>query len=95
MYQGYLVTGAYRKTKWWIDIFNIILGLFIIGAFVLSLFIPFFEEWRYVLIFVAGAAMNGITGIKKLLEHMWGGGAALVAAAVFLGVLAVLCLPAL
>lgn len=95
MYQGYLVTGTYRKTKWWIDVVNVMLGLFIIGIFALSFFIPFVRTWKYVMIFGAGALMNGITGLKKLLERVRGGGAALLGVSVMLGLLTLLCLSSL
>lgn len=89
---GYSSTGAYRKAKWWIDIINIILGIAVILVFALSFWIEFLEENRFVIIFAIGAALNGLAGVKKLMDSSKTAGIVLLLVAVLLLAVMALCL---
>lgn len=92
MSYGYTSTGAYRKSKWWIDIASIALSFAIIAVFALSFFVEFLAEYRFVLIFGMGAAVNGLAGLRRLMDDMKTAGIALLVIAVALLIMMLLCI---
>ncbi len=69
----YTSSGAYRKTKVFIDYANVFLTLCIVVLFVCTLV---FADWRYVLfpsMFFTGAVLNLCCGIKKAVDKQKSG----------------------
>ena len=89
---GYSSTGSYRKTKWWIDIASIIISIAIIVTFILSFWVDFFHQYRFVLIFGMGAVVNGLAGIRRLLDSFKTAGIVLLVIGAALLVMMLLCI---
>lgn len=89
---GYSSTGSYRKTKWWIDIASIIISIAIIVTFILSFWVDFFHQYRFVLIFGMGAVVNGLAGIRRLLDSFKTAGIVLLVIGAALIVMMLLCI---
>ncbi|MGN0481090.1 MAG: hypothetical protein ACI4EV_05925 [Lachnospiraceae bacterium] len=92
MSYGYSSTGAYRKAKWWIDIASIVISLAIIVTFILSFWVDFFREYRFVLIFGMGAAVNGLAGMRRLMDSYKTAGIVLLVIGAALLVMMLLCI---
>lgn len=89
---GYSSTGAFRKAKWWLDIINIVFSVAIIVIFVLSFFVDVLKENRFVIILSLGAALNGLSGVKKLLSSSKTEGIVLLVVAALLLLVMGLCI---
>lgn len=64
----YTTSGAYRKTKMIIDYANVALTVAICVMFILILFMRGNSGLLFPLIFLAGALVNGTTGIKRFMD---------------------------
>lgn len=64
----YTTSGAYRKTKMLIDYANIFLTVAICVMFILILFMRSKSGILFPLIFLAGAIVNGTTGVKRFMD---------------------------
>lgn len=92
MSYGYSSTGLYRKSKWWIDIASIALSLAIIVTFALSFWVDFFHEYRFIMIFGMGAAVNGLAGLRRFMDGHKPAGIALLVIAAALLIMMLLCI---
>lgn len=92
MSYGYSSTGSYRKSKWWIDIASIILSIAIIVVFVLSFWMDFFHEYRFIMVFGMGAVVNGLAGMRRLMDGYKPAGIALLVITAALVVMMLLCI---
>lgn len=85
----YTTSGAYRKSKMIIDYANIVLTAAIIILFILILFLRSQSGILFPIVFLEGALLNGLSGIKNFMEKKrLAGGILLVVAALLL----ILCL---
>jgi len=64
----YTTSGAYRKTKMIIDYANVALTVAICVMFILMLFMRSNSGILFPLIFLAGALVDGTTGIKRFMD---------------------------
>lgn len=85
----YTTSGAYRKSKMFIDYANIVLTAVIIVLFILILFLRSQSGVLFPIVFLAGTLVNGLSGIKSFMEKKRLGGSVLLIAA---AVLLVMCL---
>lgn len=85
----YTTSGAYRKSKMMIDYANIVLTAVIMILFILILFLRSRSGILFPTVFLAGALLNGLWGIKNFMEKKKLAGSILLIAAV---ILLLLCL---
>ncbi|MBQ4282313.1 MAG: hypothetical protein IJB96_00100 [Lachnospira sp.] len=88
----YTSSGAYRKTKMFIDYANVFLTLCIVVLFVCILV---FKDWQNILfpvVFFTGAALNLGCAVKRFIEKQKAGAIIRMVIMVALIVLGLLCL---
>ena len=64
----YTTSGAYRKSKMFIDYANILLTVVIAVLFILILFLRSQSGILFPIVFLAGALLNLLSGIKSFME---------------------------
>lgn len=81
----YTTSGAYRKSKIFIDYANILLTVVIAVLFILILFLRIQSGILFPIVFLAGALLNLLSGIKSFMEkRKFAGGVLFAAAAVLI-----------
>ena len=81
----YTTSGAYRKSKMFIDYANTLLTVVIAVLFILILFLRSQSGILFPIVFLAGALLNLLSGIKSFMEkRKLAGGVLFAAAAVLL-----------
>ncbi len=88
----YTTSGAYRKTKMFIDYANVFLTLCIVVLFVLILIFRDMTPVLFPAIFFTGAAVNAGCAIKRFMDKQKGGAIVRTITGVILVCLGVLCL---
>jgi uncharacterized membrane protein YidH (DUF202 family) len=80
----YTTSGAYRKSKMLIDYATIALTAVIMILFILILFLRSNSGILFPIVFLAGALINGLSGIKAFMNKKRLSGVFLIIAAVIL-----------
>lgn len=91
----YTASGSHKKAKMIIDYSNIVLTVCVAALFIIILFMRSKSGAAFPLIFVAGAAVNFLTGIKKFIDRSMVSGIVLMVVTGVLLIMSVLCLGAM
>ncbi len=87
----YTTSGAYRKSKMFIDYANVFLTVCVVVMFILILFLRSKSGIIFPLIFLAGGLVNALTGAKRFMEKNRVAGSVLCVVAFVLLIMSVMC----
>ena len=88
----YTTSGAYRKTRIFIDYVNVILSALIVIGFVAILILRGRSGYLFPIEFLMGAVLNGLTSAKRFMNHSKLSGIVLLIIALLLLIMSIICL---